>query len=222
MSKLTLSAEDSPAKTSVSQGEEQDLKEQEVASGMNSTGSSKKSGRATRSSKMSQPFALEDWTKFSGHSLRSGMMQSGIVYPLPPLVPLTKGTGSGFWRTPNAREKGGGEYKDPEKILKRWQAGHQINLSEQVKLWPTPTVCRGSMFFENNWMERNSVSLASAVYLYPTPTTDGLNGGSSGRKTAKAMGIQVSKENGQLNPTWVEWLMGFPTGWTDLSNSETP
>ena len=27
---------------------------------------------------------------------------------------------------------------------------------------------------------------------------------------------------GQLNPTWVEWLMGFPLGWTDLSASETP
>ncbi|MFP7276070.1 hypothetical protein SFC17_14190 [Bacillus paralicheniformis] len=21
---------------------------------------------------------------------------------------------------------------------------------------------------------------------------------------------------GQLNPTWVEWLMGFPIGWTEL------
>ena len=27
---------------------------------------------------------------------------------------------------------------------------------------------------------------------------------------------------GQLNPTWVEWLMGFPIGWTDLEPSETP
>ena len=26
---------------------------------------------------------------------------------------------------------------------------------------------------------------------------------------------------GQLNPTWVEWLMGFPPGWTDLNASET-
>ena len=26
---------------------------------------------------------------------------------------------------------------------------------------------------------------------------------------------------GQLNPTWVEWLMGFPLGWTDLNASET-
>ena len=27
---------------------------------------------------------------------------------------------------------------------------------------------------------------------------------------------------GQLNPTFVEWLMGFPLGWTDLNASETP
>ena len=27
---------------------------------------------------------------------------------------------------------------------------------------------------------------------------------------------------GHLNPTWVEWLMGFPTGWTELRHSETP
>jgi hypothetical protein len=27
---------------------------------------------------------------------------------------------------------------------------------------------------------------------------------------------------GKLNPTWVEWLMGFPLGWTDLEDSETP
>lgn len=27
---------------------------------------------------------------------------------------------------------------------------------------------------------------------------------------------------GQLNPTWVEWLMGLPIGWTDLNASETP
>lgn len=27
---------------------------------------------------------------------------------------------------------------------------------------------------------------------------------------------------GRLNPEWVEWLMGFPIGWTELSASETP
>lgn len=27
---------------------------------------------------------------------------------------------------------------------------------------------------------------------------------------------------GKLNPMWVEWLMGFPIGWTDLEASGTP
>lgn len=36
--------------------------------------------------------------------------------------------------------------------------------------------------------------------------------------------IEVSPRGriGYLNPAWVEWLMGFPIGWTDLNASETP
>lgn len=30
------------------------------------------------------------------------------------------------------------------------------------------------------------------------------------------------KTTGSLNPRWVEWLMGYPDGWTDLDNSATP
>jgi hypothetical protein len=26
------------------------------------------------------------------------------------------------------------------------------------------------------------------------------------------------KNNGALNPTWIEWLMGYPEEWTDLSS----
>jgi hypothetical protein len=29
-------------------------------------------------------------------------------------------------------------------------------------------------------------------------------------------------QHGSLNPTWVEWLMGFPEKWTDLKHSEMP
>ncbi len=154
MSKLTLSVEDSPAKTSASQGEEKALKESGADSGLSSTGSSRKSGRATRSSKTSQPFAIEDWTKCSGGSLRSGMMRNGIVYPLPPLVPLTKGTASGLWPTPTASDCRGGATNGRDSELK-------------------------------HYLKRRYGG------VYP-------------------------------HPTFVEGLMGFPIGWTDLSNSETP
>jgi hypothetical protein len=30
-----------------------------------------------------------------------------------------------------------------------------------------------------------------------------------------------NKGSGYLNPDWVEWLMGVPTGWTDLGSWET-
>ena len=46
------------------------------------------------------------------------------------------------WPTPNARTEGGGDYTDPEKVLKRLSSGHQINLAEIAVMagWPTPTV----------------------------------------------------------------------------------
>jgi DNA (cytosine-5)-methyltransferase 1 len=30
--------------------------------------------------------------------------------------------------------------------------------------------------------------------------------------------FSTAGNGGSLNPTWVEWLMGFPTGWTDLKD----
>jgi len=97
------SAEVSRAKILAQPAKEQGLKENEAACGSSSTDSSKKRNQKSQSLKMSQPFALEDWIKFSGASLRSGMMLNGTVYPLQPLARLTKGTASGSWPTPNAR-----------------------------------------------------------------------------------------------------------------------
>ena len=36
------------------------------------------------------------------------------------------------------------------------------------------------------------------------------------------LSMVVDADSGKLNPTWVEWLMGFPLGWTDLKPLETP
>ena len=30
----------------------------------------------------------------------------------------------------------------------------------------------------------------------------------------------MARDGGQLNPEWVEWLMGWPIGWTDLKPLE--
>ena len=46
-------------------------------------------------------------------------------------------------------------------------------------------------------------------------------GGTAGDKMQKMLGNHPEVRNsgtGTLNPTWVEWLMGYPKGWTDLKD----
>lgn len=93
-------------------------------------------------------------------------------------------------------------------------------------LWPTPTArdCKGANSMEHLLRPKtpgnaNHVcQLANAVKLFATPCAGdaiGSHGGGNGR----SLRTDVA---GQLNPMWVEWLMGFPIGWTDLNASETP
>ena len=68
--------------------------------------------------------------------------------------------------------------------------------------------------------------------LWPTPSTGAsLCGGTGNFQALKKMAAagliteeeqrQLSQGNGgKTNPVWVEWLMGFPVGWTDLNASE--
>jgi len=51
-----------------------------------------------------------------------------------------------------------------------------------------------------------------AEYTRKTPTLTA--------EATKADGLPPA--SGSLNPQWVEWLMGFPEGWTDLKPLETP
>jgi hypothetical protein len=95
-------------------------------------------------------------------------------------------------------------------------------IAAEHKLWPTPRANdpekRGDFDIHD---PRNG--LPAAVRRWPTPRTP-TGGGQMERKTSgggiRKLEDAVSKEEwyntGKLNPTWVEWLMGFPPGWTDL------
>jgi DNA (cytosine-5)-methyltransferase 1 len=52
--------------------------------------------------------------------------------------------------------------------------------------------------------------------LWPTPKAS--NGGPDYAKENRSAtgGNLPTAAGGSLNPDWVEWLMGWPTGWTDL------
>ena len=68
---------------------------------------------------------------------------------------------------------------------------------------------------------------ATGFGLWPTPKArdwkDGTSAGTANRSSpdlGKLVG--QSRATGSLNPACVEWLMGFPEGWTDLKPSATP
>jgi hypothetical protein len=74
---------------------------------------------------------------------------------------------------------------------KKWGA----KLEQTVALWPTP---RAAMSEARN----------HTVYARSTDKPQNLE-----NRVAQVEPLAVG---GKLNPTWVEWLMGFPLGWTDL------
>lgn len=74
-------------------------------------------------------------------------------------------------------------------------------------------------------------NLSEYVAVFPTPQATSRGAAERGKKlkALQAAGQITEYERkrmqagngGKLNPTWVEWLMGFPLGWTDLEDWET-
>jgi hypothetical protein len=54
--------------------------------------------------------------------------------------------------------------------------------------------------------------------MWATPTVKG-NYNRKGLSKKSGDGLQT-QVGGQLNPRWVEWLMGWPIGWTSLQPLE--
>jgi hypothetical protein len=83
-------------------------------------------------------------------------------------------------------------------------------------LWPTPNASEGSGGAQppdKRKAGRHQVRLRDAV-RWPT-TQDAANNGapSQAERNTKPLNAEVG---GSLNPFWVEWLMGWPPGWTSL------
>jgi hypothetical protein len=122
------------------------------------------------------------------------------------------------WRTPQT-----GDAKSS--II---QQGHQTNLTHQVMKWPTPISqdAKHSGYAPSGPGKADKLSYA--VVRWPTPQAHNAketNAPNEYLRNAPSLTALIhtrAKEEseelvgGKLNPTWVEWLMGWPLGWTDL------
>lgn len=96
---------------------------------------------------------------------------------------------------------------------------YSLSAMAQKGLLPTPTA--------RDWKDGTAQScqnvepnglLGRVVHLLPTPRA------CSGLRSSGMNRTELTTQQGvpgSLNPAWVEWLMGFPEGWTDLGPSET-
>jgi site-specific DNA-cytosine methylase len=185
-----------------------------------------------------------------------------------------------MWATPRTTDAAGGARPMDEKGRRISYSSNLVfgaNLSDQVRMWPTPTasqarsegsikqmrqkVYAGEVTREEAeamiggsleparlsamWPtpmardykdtptqtdrglgSRDDSKLPIRVFreeekMWPTPTANEDHAGRPGTKMQKMLGNHPEVRNtgvGTLNPQWVEWLMGYPRGWTDLTD----
>lgn len=94
-------------------------------------------------------------------------------------------------------------------------------------VFPSPTTADGSGGPGTTPKREGGMNLRTYVNLWPTPTSRDWKdtGDSIGNGTVPVNGllgraVAPSKAHGALNPTWEEWLMALPEGWTDVTRAE--
>ncbi len=120
------------------------------------------------------------------------------------------------WRESFARwDRGTSLWKTPPSLLAE-------DSTEFSGIWPRWGMMRGGECSERTMPEHLTRETASGLWLTPQANEDAC--GTPAGKMQKMLGndprIQGTTPEewgrGTLNPTWVEWLMGWPLGYTDL------
>jgi hypothetical protein len=216
--KSISSVEDSPA-NQFRQRVNGKLKPIRVGSGQSSPVSSVYFDPATSLWKTSQDSLLKGWDSSSLTFPRWGTMRDGVVCRQQTLEPHTSETESSLlptpirdvmWPTPQQTYDGRTEkawMAAKKRAANRHRSGQyakgtgppgMMDLQRAVRQWRTPQAGDGSHnHCDAPAHKRGTVPLMLTVQVQRLE----------------------NKTGGKLNPTWVEWLMGFPLGWTDLGDS---
>jgi DNA (cytosine-5)-methyltransferase 1 len=216
---LTLYREGFHAKTLVPQEKELELKESAAGCGEKWRASFTKYDLDLRSWKTHQCSLVEDLEPFLETWPQWGLMRDGECWEQRTLEQTIRGIESGllpdnvkFFHTPNTTGLDGGS--NSRKALKK-----------RMENWPTPRSCSAmaaTITPEVAWNEKRNPNLETIVgqRMWPTPTAHNAKETNAPSEALRNTPTLAAQAGGTLNPTWVEWLMGWPLGWTDLKPLE--
>lgn len=222
---LTSWLEGFRAKTSALPETARDLTENAAECGTTWPASLAKFDPDTSSWKTAQLSLLGGLEEFSETWPRWGLMRAGECWERQTLAHRTSESASGLWQTPVADDAA-------NRANGKWNSRGEPKLSAKV-MWPTATVCGN--YNRKGASATSGDGLATAVTqrTYPTATATAHKGWSPKHNLADTddrLDYTVEREAfnpGQqtppmrLNPAWVEWLMGWPIGHTELKPLET-
>jgi hypothetical protein len=159
--------------------------------------------RASSSWKTPQSSLLEDLDAFSETWPKWGMMRGGACSALTIAAPPTNEIAFGLWPTPCASDTS--DRRPPAKphFTKNGTIKHVGKNGVQ-----------------------SQIRLSQAIKFRTPNASDGAKWSNQTREQREAKGQQVRLchqlgAGGKMNPDWVEWLMGWPIGFTDCAASAT-
>jgi len=193
---LTLYLEGFHAKTSVQLEKAQELMENEVECGEKWLASFVKFDPSSSLWKTHQCSLLGDLEEFSQTWPQWGLMRNGECWEQLTLEQTIRGTGFGL--SPNGMDS----FHTPNTTGLDGGSNSRKALKKRQENWPTPDANCGMRGTQPNWTPKRK-SGHQAQYSINQAVRD------------SEQGI-----GGKLNPMWVEWLMGWPLGWTDLKPLE--
>jgi hypothetical protein len=208
---LTLYLEDFHARTYPLQEKAMDLTENEAECGEKWQGSFAKYDPSTHSLKTHQCSLFEDSTEFCQTLPAWGLMRNGECWEQQMLAHPIKETVFGFML--------------PTPVASDGTTGSVIGKNDTFY-----TTSTGMPRKVNQNGIDGSVGLGRLVQMWPTPVTrDYKDTGTKesmtrqlNKRQSPGLALVVGAETGgKLNPTWTEWLMGWPLEWTELKPLET-
>jgi hypothetical protein len=175
--------------------------------------------RDTCSWKTHRCLFTEDLSPSSVTLPRWGMIRGGECWELVTSGHRISGKGSGLWPTPVA---------DGDRTTNYAQG--ETSLGYAARNWPNPRAsdhkgARTATETTERRVKNGQANLPEAVMesrkMWQTPTVqDSKNNGAPSQmvRHTKPLNAEIG---GALNPMWVEWLMGWPLGWTNYEPLET-